>query len=83
LKQRLHSAISKIHFTIDYWSAPNKKSFQAICAHFVDKAGEHTKALLALPYHPNIHGGENQAKELIKVVDDYEIAKSTGLLHRR
>src|SRR5579871_6914683 len=56
LKQQLHSSISKIHFTVDCWSSPNQKSFQAICIHFVDEEYKLQKALLALPYHPKSHG---------------------------
>lgn len=78
LKQRLRSSISKIHFTIDCWSSPNRKSFQAICAHFVDDEYKLRKALLALPYHPKRHGGQEQAYELMKVIDDYEIIDRIG-----
>lgn len=78
LKERLHKAISKIHFSIDCWSSPNKKNFQAICAHFVDEASILQKALLALPFHPNGHGGEFQAIEFMKVINDYDIASQIG-----
>lgn len=78
LKEKLHSSKSKIHFTVDCWSSPNRKSFQAICAHFVDEEGVLRKALLALPYHPQSHGGEQQAAEFMKVIDDYEIADRIG-----
>lgn len=78
LKERLQRALSKIHFSVDCWSSPNRKNFQAICSHFVDESGILRKALLALPYHPNGHGGEFQAIEFSKVVDDFDIADQIG-----
>jgi hypothetical protein len=78
LKERLQKALSLIHFSVDCWSSPNRKNFQAICSHFVDESGVLRKALLALPHHPNGHGGKFQALEFSKVVDDFDIADQIG-----
>src|SRR5205809_628787 len=36
LQRKLRTFLSKIHFSIDVWTSPNHKAFQAICAHFID-----------------------------------------------
>ena len=37
IKEKLAESLSKIHFTTDIWTSPNKSHYQAITAHFVDK----------------------------------------------
>jgi hypothetical protein len=78
LKQKLKTALSKIHLSVDCWSSPNRKNFQGICAHFVDESRVLRKALLALPYLPDGHGGTCQAIELVKVLDEYQILDRIG-----
>jgi hypothetical protein len=79
LKQKLKTALSKIHLSVDCWSSPNRKNFQGICAHFVDESRVLRKALLALPHLPDGHGGIMcQAIELVKVLDEYEILDRIG-----
>ena len=59
LKSKLHRSLSKIHFSIDMWTSPNHRAFQAIVAHFVDSdMCTLQKALLALP-ELSSHGGED------------------------
>ena len=86
VKKRLQKAISKVHFTTDCWTAPNKSAFQAVTAHFVDEVGHLSKATLALREHKESHGGEEQAEVLIKVLDEFDIKESqigyiTGTLY--
>ena len=71
LKEKLYTALSKIHISINVWSAPNRKYFVAIYAHFVDKSSALRKALLALPYLPRSHGGDEQARELWRVLQEF------------
>jgi hypothetical protein len=77
-KLKLKTALPKTHLPVDCWSSPNRKNFQAICAHFVDESRVLRKALLALPYLPDGHGGEHQASELVKVLDEYGILDRIG-----
>ena len=58
IKERLKKVLSKIHFTTDCWTAPNKIAFQVITAHFINKAGHLLKVTLALREHKESHGGE-------------------------
>jgi len=76
IKGKLKKALSKLHFTTDCWTSPNKKAYQAITVHFVDEFGQMSKATLALREHKEEHGGEQQAEVLLKVIDEYEIKES-------
>jgi hypothetical protein len=78
LKSKLHRSLSKIHFSVDMWTSPNHRAFQAIVAHFID-ADTRTlqKALIALPELPS-HGGEDQAYAFLRVGEDYEILGNLG-----
>ncbi len=73
LKQKLHTSLTPIHLSLDAWSSPNRKTFIAICAHFVDSTGVLRKALLALPFLPGRHGGDEQVEVLWQVLQDYQI----------
>ena len=76
IKGKLKKALSKLHFTTDCWTSPNKTAYQAITVHFVDKFGQMSKATLALREHKEEHGGEQQAEVLLKVVNEYKIEES-------
>lgn len=78
VKQKLHGALSKIHFSIDMWSAPSKTGYQAIVAHFVDETWKPVKTLLALREHKGSHGGEAQAEVFLEVVREYNIQDRIG-----
>ncbi len=78
LKQKLHTSLTPIHLSLDAWSSPNRKTFIAICAHFVDSTGVLRKALLALPFLPGRHGGDEQVEVLWQVLQDYQILDKIG-----
>lgn len=56
----------------------NRKTFIAICAHFVESTGVLRKALLALPYLPGKHAGDKQVEVLWQVLKDYELLSRIG-----
>jgi hypothetical protein len=59
--------------SLDMWTASEaKKAYQAIVAHFVDF---HTRAttLISLREFKAGHGGEDQAKVFLEVIDQYEL----------
>ena len=58
------------------WTSLIQKTFIIICAYFVDDTSVLHKALLALPFLPGAHGGDEQLKVLWQVLVDY------GLLHK-
>ena len=76
IKLRLQRAKSKIHFTTDCWTAPNKTAYQVVTAHFVDELSQLSKATIALREHKEVHGGDQQAEVMIKVIEEYEIPES-------
>jgi len=75
IKQKLAESLSKIHFTTDVWTSPNKTHYQSITAHFVDKLGRLQKATLAMREHKDSHGADEQANEFRRVLDEYEIGE--------
>jgi len=74
LKDTLRNLISKVHFTVDLWTSPNRLALFAINAHFVSKEYKLKKVLLALPCMHESHGGELQAKHVFEVIKEYDIA---------
>jgi hypothetical protein len=76
LKQKLSTSLTPIHLSLNAWTSPNRKTFIAICAHFIDDTSVLRKALLALPFLPGAHGGDEQLEVLWQVLIDY------GLLHK-
>jgi len=78
LRDKLQSALTGIHLSLDVWSSPNRKSFLAVVAHFVDAGGVLRKALLALPFLPGKHGGVEQLEVLWPVLQDYNILDKLG-----
>jgi len=69
IKLRLQRAKSKIHFTTDCWTAPNKTAYQVVTAHFVDELSQLPKATIALREHKEAYGGKEQAEVMIKVIE--------------
>jgi hypothetical protein len=78
IQQVLQSAISRIHFTVDIWSSPNKLGILGIVAHFVDSNGELVSYCVALREVHGRHSGENQAHIVMNVVEDYGIVTQIG-----
>ena len=80
LRKRLQLAMSKIHFSLDLWTSPNKNLFLAACAHFVDSNSQTLrKALLGL--RPVIsHAGAEQATLLMSILHDFKIIHKVGYI---
>ena len=78
IRRVLQSAISRIHFTVDIWSSPNKLGILGIVAHFIDSEGELVSYCIALREVHGKHSGENQAHIVMNVVEDYGIVTQIG-----
>jgi len=80
VRKRLQSAISKIHFSADIWTSPNRMLLLGICAHFVDRETQGLqKALVAL--RPILtHGGADQAVILTDTLQEYGVMKKLGYI---
>jgi hypothetical protein len=84
IRKKLFTAFLKLHFTTDYWIALNKTAFQAVTIHFINKAGQLLKAILALQKHKKSCSSKQQAEALIKVLEEYKIkAKRIGYITSR
>ena len=74
VRDKLDNALSKIHLTIDMWSAGNHSAFQVITAHFVDSEKlQLQKALLSLKELKGSHGAKEQAPHLLTCLENYQI----------
>ena len=51
-------------------------AYQIVIAYFVNKLSQLLKATITLKEHKEVHGGEQQAEVIIKVIEEYEIPKS-------
>lgn len=80
IKKHLQNAQSQIHYSIDLWSSPNRKSFLGICAQFVDHNYTLRKALLSLPQCRFSHSGEMIARHVLKTIKAYEVVRKTGYI---
>jgi hypothetical protein len=77
-RQRLHSARSLIHLSIDAGLSPNNKPLIVIFAHYIGEDGQLEKALLAVKEIQGKHTGENMAKYVMDAIDYYGIASKLG-----
>jgi hypothetical protein len=79
-KQRLQSARSKIHITTDMWTSTNDLAMMAVVAQFLGEDNQLETILLALKSVEGSHEGENLAKYLMEVVEDWGFANNLGYL---
>jgi hypothetical protein len=78
VRQKLQSALSKIHFTVDLWTSPNHLAILGIIGHCIIEIGDLEHFVLALRELDGEHTGANQAKEVMEVINDYGIASKVG-----
>lgn len=57
IQQKVQSALSKVHFTVDLWSSPNSLAILGIIAHYISENGELTHSVLALKEIEGKHSG--------------------------
>jgi len=83
LCKKLHQSLSQVHFSIDMWTASEaKKAYQAIVAHFVDSdTRESATALISMREFKAGHGGEDQAKVFLEVIDQYDLRARIGFFY--
>ena len=78
LKEELASAISAIHLSFDLWTSPNGLAILGTLCYFIDKAGHPQHRLLGLDRVSGDHGGENQARYLVRIIKDFGIEGRLG-----
>jgi hypothetical protein len=78
LKEALASAVSKVHLSFDLWTSPNGLAILGTVCYFIDKAGHPQHRLLGLDRVSGDHGGENQARYLVRLIKDFDIEDRLG-----
>jgi hypothetical protein len=79
LLKKLQSALTWIHFSIDMWTSLAKTGFQAIVVHWVDAETCHVEcALLSLKEFKGSHGGEEQARVFLEVIQKAGLQDKLG-----
>jgi len=78
IKEKLQKAKSRIHFSSDMWSSPNRKGFLGVTAQWVDEAYTLQKALLGMPEVQFDHSGAHQSRHLLNIIRGYEIYDNLG-----
>lgn len=78
VKQELTQALSKIHISFDLWTSGNCLALNGIVAHFIDRRSRSQTILLATPEQCESHAGVNIAREVLKVIKDFELEAIVG-----
>lgn len=80
VRQRLQSAISSVHISLDIWTSPNRLLFLATCGHFIDREEEKARRLLLNLSCVSGHSGDNQFEILKPVLEDFGIVRKLGVI---
>jgi uncharacterized C2H2 Zn-finger protein len=59
IQQAIHSALSKIHFTVDLWTSPNSLAILGIIGHYMAENGDLQQSVLALVELDGQHTGQS------------------------
>jgi len=78
---QLHNTHTKIHFSFDMWSGPNRCAYQAIVAHWMACDGQLHAVLLSLHRFKGSHSGVNQVEHLWRTITDYGIEAFVGMFN--
>jgi len=78
IKLQLQAALSSIHFTIDTWTSPNHLGLLGLVAHYTSDDGKLKHALIALQEIQGQHSGQNLARMILDIIDEYQIRNKIG-----
>jgi hypothetical protein len=77
--KKLQNALTWINFSIDMWTSPAKKAFQAIVVHWADAETRRIEsALLSLKEFKGSRGGEEQARVFLEVIKEAGLQNKIG-----
>lgn len=79
VERELNSAQTSIHISFDLWTSPNRLSFIAIFAHFLDREYRRQNRLIGFRRQLGTHAGENIANTLEEVIKDWGIDSRFGV----
>ena len=78
IKAKLAKARSKIHISFDGWTAPNRRAFIGIVAHWLDEDLKKQDLLIGLRRIKGSHSGENIAEAILPVLRSFQLGSNLG-----
>ncbi|KAM0692508.1 hypothetical protein Q7P36_007062 [Cladosporium allicinum] len=79
VKAELASARTKINLSFDLWTSPNRRlSLLGVVAHYLDRRFTPRSILLGLPRMTGSHTAASLSKQLVSILDFYDLRKSFG-----
>lgn len=78
ISSQLEKAVTKISFSFDMWTSPNRYAFLGLHAHYLDASYQVQSRLLALRRVWGAHSGDNQAKTIDGIFGEYRIRGRIG-----
>ena len=80
MKSRLHSARTDIHISCDLWTSPNCLPILGFVGHYISEDDQLESATPALVDVEGEHSGENLARYLQVVVEDWGLSSKLGYI---
>jgi hypothetical protein len=80
IKSRLRNALTDIHISCDLWTSTNCLPLFGFIGHYISEDGQLESAMLALIEIEGEHSGENLARYLQGVVEDWGISSKLGYI---
>lgn len=81
IEKSLSQAASSITISFDNWTADNGLDFLGVSAHYLDASLCPRAILLGLRDTRGSHSGESIAEEVLRVINDFDIAEKIGRAH--
>jgi len=78
VKESLHQVETRIHYSFDLWTGPNRHAYLGPVGHWIDAQHQLRTGLLGLQRFQGAHTGENQAASFWKVICDFEVQHLIG-----
>ncbi|KAJ6436869.1 MHYT domain signaling protein [Purpureocillium lavendulum] len=78
ISRQLEEAVTRISFSFDMWTSPNRYAFLGLHAHYLDASYQVQSRLLALRRVWGCHSGDNQATTVYGIFGEYGIRGRIG-----
>jgi hypothetical protein len=80
VRSKLQAIESKIHISLDVWTAPNRFLLLGVCAHYMDRTYNKAQRTLLALREIRGHTAQEQFEVLITVLKEYDIVRSLGTI---
>ena len=78
IRHMMLCALSDIHVACDMWSSPNYLGLLGVVAHFTNERTQLVSVTIALSEVKGLHSGENQARAVADILNDFHIRNKLG-----